>query len=99
MEIKDLAGLFKPPLDNTTRMLILIALYVHGRLEFVELLYLTGAPKSSLHYHLSELEKHGLIALRKAVRSRQVTVAELTDKGRQVVEQVLKALSGLKRQS
>ncbi len=45
------------PLQNTQRILILVALYLSKRLTFTELSRITGIDKGRLEYHLEVPEK------------------------------------------
>jgi len=79
---------------NTQRLLILVALYLSGRLVFTDLVRITGIDKGKLGYHLSILEEKDLIR-----RRRHLTLLgprlyiEITSKGERVLEQIIEALA------
>lgn len=81
---------------NTQRLLILVALYLSGKLVFIDLVRITGIDKGKLEYHLSVLEEEGLIR-----RRRHLTLIgprlyiEITCKGERILEQVIEALTNI----
>ncbi len=83
-------------LANTQRILVLAALYLADRLCLSDLARVTGIDKGSLEYHLRVLEEKGFV-----VRKRILTplgprlFVEITDRGKNAVRELAKALSSV----
>ncbi len=83
---------------NAQRILILIALYLAGRLMFTELSKVTGIGKGALEHHLGVLIGEGLVVRRYYLTLRGPRLfLKLTEKGKVEVEKMLEAMSGLGR--
>ena len=79
---------------NTQRLMILIALYLSGRLLFTDLARVTGIGKGRLEYHLDVLEKEGLIRRRRYLTLLGPRVyIEITKEGEGLLKEVINALS------
>ncbi len=92
--LADLFSFLKDPaLKSSVRLLILVSLGINKRLNFSELLKLTGTGKGSLHNHLSTLEQSGYIKVtRYSFFSSPKVRVEITDAGEEVVRSYLKGL-------
>jgi len=81
------------PLQNTQRILILVALYLSKRLGFTDLVKVTGIDKGRMACHLEVLEKHGLVKKKKYIMLLGPrTYIEITKEGEETLENILKAL-------
>ena len=85
-----------PALKSSTRVLILFSLAINRRMSVVRLLSLTGTGKGSLSNHLERLEGSGYVTTKtsKTFGGYRTTV-EITEKGMQAYDDLLKALRGL----
>lgn len=83
----------EPALKSSIRLLILISLGMNTRLNFSDLLRLTGVGKGSLHNHITKLESSGFVATtRYSFFSSQRVRVQLTPKGEAVVRQYLEGV-------
>lgn len=84
------SSLRNPALKSSVRLLILISLGINRRLNFSDLLKLTGTGKGSLHNHLSKLEASGYVKItRYSFFSSPKVRVEITESGRDVVQHYL----------
>ncbi len=80
-------------LQNTQRILILVALYLTKRLGFIDLVRATGIDKGRLAYHLEVLEKHGLVSRRRYITLLGPRIyIEITSKGEEKIIRILEIL-------
>jgi DNA-binding MarR family transcriptional regulator len=96
--LKDLGEqLSDPALKSSTRVLILISLALNRRMSVVRLLSLTGTGKGSLSNHLEKLEGSGYVVTKtsKTFGGYRTTV-EITEKGLEAYDNLLRALSSFK---
>ncbi|MCL4327905.1 MAG: transcriptional regulator [Candidatus Thermoplasmatota archaeon] len=83
-----------PALKSSVRLTILISLGMNRRLNFSDLLKLTGSGKGSLHNHISRLESAGyVVTTRYSFFSSPKVRVEITQKGREVVKRYLEIVS------
>lgn len=97
--LKDLGEQFSDPaLKSSTRVLILLSLAINRKMTVVRLLSLTGTGKGSLSNHLEKLEGSGYVSTKttKTFGGYRTTV-EITEKGLEANDNLLRALSGLRR--
>ncbi len=82
MDLEKIADLLRRSAFHPTRLLILIALLLNGKMTFSELQRTLKLTPGNLGSHLDKLEEEGLVRQRRDVlRLRYVKVIELTDKG------------------
>lgn len=93
-EVVELVAMLKE-FESPLRLGLLIALYhVDGYVTFTELYRYLDIPKSTLHSHLTELEKRGYIEYRKAITALGVgTVIKITELGKREVKKYLELIS------
>lgn len=84
-------------LHEPARLSLMTALAACKSADFLALQRLTGLTSGNLSVHLSKLEEAGLVVLeKKFVDRRPNTQAEITEKGRQVIENHWKQLESLR---
>lgn len=87
-----------PSLRSSTRILILISLALNQKMSFVDLQNTIGVGKGSLSHHLETMEAAGyLITRTKATFRGDRTVVEITARGLEEYNAMLRALSSLKK--
>lgn len=85
-------------LHEPARLSLLTALSACKSANFLALQRLTGLTSGNLSVHLSKLEEAGLVALEKRfVDKRPNTQVQITEKGRQVIENHWQQLENLRR--
>lgn len=85
-----------PCLKSSTRILILMSSALNKRLGFTDLLSLTGTGKGSLSNHIEKLETSGYVKTKTMMTfGGPRVVVEITEKGMQVYENLVKTLSRL----
>ena len=85
-------------LHEPARLSILTALSACKSANFLALQRLTGLTSGNLSVHLSKLEEAGLVVLEKQfVDKRPNTQVQITEKGRQVIENHWQQLENLRR--
>jgi len=96
--LKDLGEQFSDPaLKSSTRVLILISLALNTRMSVVRLLTLTRTGKGSLSNHLEKLEASGYVTSKTSrTFGGYRTNVEITEKGLEAYDNLLKALSSFK---
>ena len=83
-------------LKSSIRLMILISLGMNRKLNFSDLLKLTGTGKGSLHNHISRLESAGYIkTTRYSFFSSPKLRVEITEKGKEVVQRYLESISDI----
>ena len=83
-----------PALKSSVRLMILVSLGMNKRMNFSDLLKLTGSGKGSLHNHITKLESAGYISTRKySFFSSPKLKIEITEKGMGVVQKYLDIVS------
>ena len=97
--LKDLGEQFSDPaLKSSTRVLILISLALNTRMSVVRLLSLTRTGKGSLSNHLEKLQASGYVTTKTSKTFGGLrTNVEITEKGLEAYDNLLKALSSFKR--
>ncbi|RLG82195.1 MAG: ArsR family transcriptional regulator [Thermoprotei archaeon] len=82
---------------NSQRLLILLALYLSGRLCFADLCRVTGLPKGRVWHHVQVLEEEGLVRRRcRPTLMGPRLYIEITNSGEELVKELLDALAGLR---
>ncbi|AAY80425.1 transcriptional regulator [Sulfolobus acidocaldarius] len=86
-----------PVLSNSSRLGILISLYILGKTTFAELQKSTEIPKSSLHMHLQILEENGLVTVKKIpTLSGPRTIVQITEKGVEEIKKYINVIRDIK---
>jgi DNA-binding MarR family transcriptional regulator len=71
-----------PALKSSSRLLLLIILYINGKMTFSELLHATSMSKGSLSNHIEKLEEMDLIKTRSVFKlSGPRVIVEITNRG------------------
>ena len=84
----------EPVMKSSQRLLIIIILWINGKMRFYELQSTLGIGKGSLSNHLDRLADNGIISMKDIL-----TIAgpgksiELTGKGREIMEQYSRIMS------
>jgi DNA-binding MarR family transcriptional regulator len=92
---EEMAGLDRL-IHEPARLSILTALSACKRADFIFLQRLTGLTVGNLSSHLSRLEEAGLVRTEKQfIDKRPNTLAEITDKGRQAIDDHWRRLEAL----
>jgi DNA-binding MarR family transcriptional regulator len=97
-DIKDIINLLNnPALSNSSRLGILIFLYINSKSTFTDIQSYTNIPKSSLHMHLQILEKNGLVKITKGFTlGGPRTIIEITDKGIGLIKEYINIIRNIK---
>ncbi|MCL4562918.1 MAG: transcriptional regulator [Chloroflexi bacterium] len=85
-------------LHEPARLSLMTALSACKSADFLALQRLTGLTSGNLSVHLSKLEESGLVVMEKQfVDKRPNTQVQITEKGRQVIENHWRQLENLRR--
>jgi DNA-binding MarR family transcriptional regulator len=81
-------------LKSSVRLMILVSLAMNKRMNFSDLLKLTGSGKGSLHNHITKLESAGYISTKKySFFSSPKLKIEITERGIELVQKYLDIVS------
>ncbi len=86
----------RDPMDSSTRIMIVVALAINGRMRMSDLMKLTGCGKSSISNHVYRLEDAGYLKTRKvSIFSSPRVIVEITDKGLEFYHKYVSIISKL----
>jgi len=86
----------RDPMDSSTRIMIVVALAMNGKMRMSDLMKLTGCGKSSISNHVYRLEDAGYLKTRKvSIFSSPRVIVEITDKGLEFYRKYVSIISKL----